>query len=99
MTRTHEQFRAPWRKGHALSCTVFDAEGGVVASIFARTHDEQAKRLHLVKAAPAMLSALKRTVELLENGAEGAIVDTVWHTDYETLRDLLASVIEEAEPV
>lgn len=81
-------YRAPWRKGAALSCTVFDAEGGVVASIFARTQAEQARRLHLVKMAPAMRDTLQEAADAIKTATVGA--------------DLLArieAILHEAEPV
>lgn len=67
MTRTPDPIRAPWAKGDSLSCTVFDVRREVVATIFARTAEEQAKRLHLVKAAPAMRDALQSMVEVIES--------------------------------
>lgn len=77
---------APWRKGDGLSCTVFDVRGGVVASIFAPTHEEQTRRMHLVKAAPKMLAAIKTLYDAVKD-------------DNPTVAAALQSVIEEAEPV
>lgn len=66
MDRKHlNPFRAPWRTGTGLSCSVFDVHGGMVATIYAHTHEEQRRRLHLVKAAPKMRAALSHVHEML----------------------------------
>lgn len=95
MDRKHiNPFRAPWRNGNGLSCSVFDAHGGLVATLYANTHDEQRKRLHLVRTAPALLDTLRQVIT--------AARDVIEDTEARELAELLdraETLLQEAEPV
>lgn len=96
MDRKTNPFRAPWRTGNGLSCSVFDAAGGIVATIYATTLDEQRKRLQVVKVAPLLLDNLKTTSGMLQALLRGEQVEP--HAIAYRI-DQIEAAIQEAEPV
>lgn len=87
----------PWRDGATMTESIHSPEAGLVAIVYGLNAEQRRANAALIKLSPAMLEACKLAVELLESGANGAIVDTVWATPYETLRDRFVSLIEAVE--
>lgn len=94
----HNPFRAPWRNGNGLSCSVFDAAGGIVATIYAVSRDEQQKRLHLVKHAPDLREALADCFSVLSRLHHGG-PDEVSSHEMLSVLEFASQTLQEAEPV